>query len=45
MDHPLGGYGVRPFGCVLEIWGLAAALPDVAKGWNDSVKLTEGLSL
>jgi hypothetical protein len=45
MDHPLGGYGVRPSGYVLGISSLAEALFDVAKGCIDSAKLTERLTL
>ena len=45
MDHPLGGYGVRPSGYVLEISSLAEALFDEAKGCDDSAKLTERLTL
>jgi hypothetical protein len=45
MDHPLGGHGVRPSDYVLEISSLAEALLDVAKGCDDSAKLTERLSL
>jgi hypothetical protein len=45
MDHPLGGYGVRPSGYVLEISSLAEALLDDAKGCDDSAKLTERLTL
>ncbi|WP_419709506.1 hypothetical protein [Pseudomonas sp. NFX224] len=45
MDHPLGGYGVRPSGYLLGISSLAEAPFDDAKGCDDSAKLTERLTL